>query len=86
MQIFIGSPALSSFRQDKLHKQIQMLIPTISQITSHFVHFVDEDTTLSDDETSVLEKLLRYGPHMAETSSEGELFLVVQRTGTISPW
>jgi phosphoribosylformylglycinamidine synthase len=86
MQIFIGSPALSSFRQDKLLIQIQELTPIVSQITSHFVHFVDADKTLSDDENSVLEKLLRYGPYMAETSSEGELFLVVPRAGTISPW
>ena len=86
MQIFIGSPALSAFRQDKLVKQIQELIPAISQITSHFVHFVDSDKILSEDETNVLEKLLRYGPHVAETSSEGELILVVPRAGTISPW
>ena len=30
--------------------------------------------------------MLRYGPHLAETSSEGKLFLVVPRAGTISPW
>ncbi|MCK5337030.1 MAG: phosphoribosylformylglycinamidine synthase, partial [Gammaproteobacteria bacterium] len=86
MQIFIGSPALSSFRQDKLNKQIQSLIPIVSQITSHFIHFVDLDKTLNNDETAVLEKLLRYGPHMSEVSSDGELFLVVPRAGTISPW
>ena len=86
MQIFIGSPALSSFRQDKLVKQIQELTPTISQITSHFIHFVDADKTLTDEDSHVLEKLLRYGPHVAETSREGELILVVPRAGTISPW
>ena len=86
MQIFIGSPALSTFKQDKLDKQIQLLMPTISQITSHFVHFVDADKTLNDEDTNVLEKLLRYGPHIAETSSDGELILVVPRAGTISPW
>jgi phosphoribosylformylglycinamidine synthase len=86
MQIFIGSPALSSFRQDKLLKLIQEDTGTISQITSHFVHFVDSDKTLSQDDTKVLEKLLRYGPHVAETSTDGELILVVPRAGTISPW
>ncbi|MFV2004274.1 MAG: phosphoribosylformylglycinamidine synthase [Gammaproteobacteria bacterium] len=86
MQIFIGSPALSSFRQEKLLNQIQALLPDVKRISSHFVHFVDADKTLSDDETSVLEKLLRYGPHVADTSTEGELFLVVPRAGTISPW
>jgi len=86
MQTFIGSPALSAFRQDKLVKQVQSLIPTISQITSHFVHFVDADKALTADDTDVLDKLLRYGPHVAETSSEGVLILIVPRAGTISPW
>ena len=86
MQIFIGSPALSTFRQEKLLKQIQKLIPTISQITSHFVHFVDSDKSFSAEETRVIEKLLTYGPHVAQTSSDGQLMLVVPRAGTISPW
>ncbi len=86
MQIFIGSPALSTFRQEKLLNQLQSLIPGITQINAHFVHFVEADSPLSEEEISVVEKLLRYGPHVAETSSEGRLFLVVPRAGTISPW
>ncbi|VAW50144.1 Phosphoribosylformylglycinamidine synthase, synthetase subunit / Phosphoribosylformylglycinamidine synthase, glutamine amidotransferase subunit, partial [hydrothermal vent metagenome] len=86
MQTFIGSPALSQFRQKKLLKQLQSLIPEISQLTAHFVHFVDSDNSLTEAETTVLEKLLRYGPHMLDVSSEGKLFLVVPRAGTISAW
>jgi phosphoribosylformylglycinamidine synthase len=86
MQIFIGSPALSTFRQDKLLNQLKYVIPEASQLNAHFVHFADTDRPLAADETAVLEKLLRYGPHMSETSSEGKLFLVVPRAGTISPW
>jgi len=86
MQIFIGSPALSVFRQEKLFNQLQANIPEVFQLNAHFVHFVDAEKTLNDDETTVIEKLLRYGPHVAETSSEGQLFLVVPRAGTISPW
>jgi phosphoribosylformylglycinamidine synthase len=86
MQTFIGSPALSTFRQEKLFNQIQIALPGITQLTAHFVHFVDADKILDDTETTVLEKLLRYGPHLAEASSEGHLFLVVPRAGTISPW
>ncbi len=86
MQTFIASPALSHFRQKKLLTQLQSLIPEISQLSAHFVHFVDSDKSLSEAETTVLEKLLRYGPQMAEVSSEGKLFLVVPRAGTISPW
>ena len=86
MQTFIGSPALSRFRQEKLLNQLQSVIPEVTQLNAHYVHFADTDKPLGEDETAVLEKLLRYGPHMAETSTEGKLFLVVPRAGTISPW
>ncbi|MBE9564536.1 MAG: phosphoribosylformylglycinamidine synthase, partial [Proteobacteria bacterium] len=86
MQTFIGSPAISAFRQEKLLNQLKSLVPEITQLNAHFVHFVDSEQVLSDAETSIIEKLLRYGPHVAETSSEGQLFLVVPRAGTISPW
>ncbi len=86
MQIFIGSPALSIFRQEKLFNQVQAVLPGVTQLTAHFMHFVDTDKPLTDTETEVLEKLLRYGPHMDAVSSEGKLFLVVPRAGTISPW
>ncbi len=86
MQIFIGSPALSTFRQEKLLNQLQSVVPGITQLNAHFVHFVDSQQSLSEDESSVIEKLLRYGPHVADTPSEGRLFLVVPRAGTISPW
>lgn len=86
MQIFIGSPALSSFRQGILLKQIHKVIPTIEEITSHFVHFVDSEKKLTEADTSVLDKLLRYGPHVDDVNSKGELILVVPRAGTISPW
>ena len=86
MQTFIGSPALSPFRQQKLLALVQAQVPEVKQLNAHFVHFVDSETSLSSDHTEVLEKLLRYGPHMEEVSSEGRLFLVVPRAGTISPW
>ena len=87
MQTFIGSPALSTFRQKKLLNQLRLVLPEVEQLNAHYVHFVDADNKLvNEDEISLLEKLLRYGPHMAEISSEGKLFLVVPRAGTISPW
>ena len=86
MQIFIGSTALSRFRQEKLLNQLRSVVPEVTQLNAHFVHFADTDKPLTEVETAVLEKLLRYGPHMEETSTEGKLFLVVPRAGTISPW
>ena len=86
MQIFIGSTALSTFRQEKLLNQLKSVIPELTQLNAHFVHFVDSDKPLTDEQAAVLEQLLRYGPHMEQTSTEGRLFLVVPRAGTISPW
>jgi len=86
MQTFIGSPALSRFRQEKLLSLVQSQVPEVKELNAHFVHFADTETALSSDDTEVLEKLLRYGPHMDEVSSDGRLFLVVPRAGTISPW
>lgn len=53
------------------------------------MHFVDVADTLTSDEQAVLAQLLHYGPKddgESGTSDEGELFLVVPRAGTISPW
>lgn len=66
MQTFIGSAVLSSFRQEKLLNQMQQVLPEISSVSAHYVHFVDADKKLSDAETAVLEKLLRYGPQQRQ--------------------
>src|SRR5690606_26108385 len=44
------------------------------------------DQDLADHELTVLRQLLHYGPALAHEEDEGELFLVVPRPGTISPW
>ena len=86
MQFFTGSPALSSFRLDKLLTEIQQQVPAVSCLASHYIHFADIDGELATEETAILQKLLEYGPEMHDSSCEGELFLVTPRAGTISPW
>ena len=86
MQFFTGSPALSSFRLEKLLAGIKQQVPTVNCIASHYIHFADIDGELPQAETDVLLKLLEYGPTINEHSCEGELFLVTPRAGTISPW
>ena len=86
MQFFTGSPALSSFRLDKLLNEIRQRVAAVSCIDSHYTHFADLETLLSAAETGVLEKLLQYGPALQDKRCEGELFLVTPRAGTISPW
>ncbi len=86
MQVFIGSPALSQFRLEKCLLEIQQLVPAVSVLDSHFVHFVDTNAELDEAALSVLDKLLAYGPAIQDKQAEGQLFLVTPRAGTISPW
>lgn len=86
MQFYLGSPALSQFRLNNLIAQLQVDIPAIDSISTHFVHFADLSSVLDEKQHEVLQQLLRYGPSRHETRYEGELFLVTPRAGTISPW
>jgi len=86
MQFFTGSPALSRFRLEKLLAEAQQQVPSVSCISSHYIHFADVDGELTSADAGVLQKLLEYGPTISDSSCEGELFLVTPRSGTISPW
>mgnify|MGYP000202234048 CR=1 FL=1 len=86
MQFFTGSPALSSFRLDKLLAEIRQKIPTANCIASHYIHFADINGELTAEESGVLQRLLEYGPAVSDSDCAGELFLVPPRAGTISPW
>ncbi|MCE9665494.1 phosphoribosylformylglycinamidine synthase [Halomonas sp. M5N1S17] len=84
-----GAPALSAFRHDKLLAALRARVPEVESLHATYVHFVDHDGELSDDERQVLDRLLDYGIQSdgpSDTSAEGQLFLVVPRIGTQSPW
>ena len=81
-----GSPALSDFRLNKLLDELKARVPAVSGLASHYVHFADVSETLDEDESSILAKLLQYGPRIEDVECEGTLFLVTPRAGTISPW
>ena len=78
-----GSPALSAFRLDKL--KIRLGGVGFSRCTAEYWHFVETSRALAADESAVLAKLLEYGP-TPEKAVKGELFVVVPRFGTVSPW
>lgn len=80
-----GSQALSPFRQKKLLKTLQAIDTSITNVQAQFVHFVDSKATLVAEVESKLNQLLTYGEDQADLT-KGELFLVVPRVGTISPW
>ena len=80
-----GAKALSSFRLEKLLSSLKAAVPGIRSIECNFVHFVETTHALSVDQSGVLEKLLTYGGPRSP-AGKGELFLVIPRFGTISPW
>lgn len=86
MEILRGAPALSEFRVQKLLTTCQAQELPITDIYAEYVHFAKLSAPLSADELAKLEKLLTYGPKIAEHEPEGLLLLVTPRPGTISPW
>ncbi len=81
-----GAPALSAFRHEKLLSVLQSKVPAVTGLYGEFMHFADLAQPLSADEQKVLGQILRYGPKAQAEEPNGQLFLVVPRPGTISPW
>ncbi len=91
-----GSPALSAFRLEKLYTSLKKSVPNIAHIDAEFVHFAFSETALSSTQQSILEQILTYGAisdaglqtniHEHSRAYNLELFLVIPRIGTISPW
>jgi phosphoribosylformylglycinamidine synthase len=86
MMILAGNRAFSDFNKNKLLKSLQTSLPQIQDIHARYWHFVKITQDLSEDEQQRLDELLHYGESDNDAKPEGELFLVVPRTGTISPW
>lgn len=81
----LGATALSTFRQTKLLKRLQQQDPTVRAVRARYIHFIDIANRLDASARKQLEKLLGYG-ELLKGENTGELFLVVPRPGTISPW
>ncbi len=86
MEILRGSPALSAFRVNKLLTRFQDAHLPVSDIYAEYVHFADVSAPLNAHEKARLQRLLKYGPSLAEHAPQGRLLLVTPRHGTISPW
>ena len=81
-----GSPALSSFRLDKLYATLAKSAPSITHIYAEFVHFAFSKNVLNEAQKNTLQQILTYGAQSNVEAPTGELFLVIPRIGTISPW
>jgi phosphoribosylformylglycinamidine synthase len=86
MLILRGAPALSDFKVQKILKTCSDANLPVTGIYAEFMHFADLTAELSDSELDKLNKLLKYGPTIAEHEPQGALILVTPRIGTISPW
>jgi phosphoribosylformylglycinamidine synthase len=81
-----GSAALSQFRLDKLNATLKTSAPSIQHIYAEFMHFAFSQESLNANKQKTLAQILTYGPSNQTESPDGELFLVIPRIGTISPW
>ncbi len=81
-----GGSALSSFRLDKLNRQITGLGTAVEVDCATFWHFVEVDGELDAAHRATLQRLLTYGAAPACHSPAGRAVLVTPRPGTISPW
>ncbi|MFM2486419.1 phosphoribosylformylglycinamidine synthase [Celerinatantimonas yamalensis] len=86
MEILRGAPALSEFRISQLMKQTSEESLPITGIYAEYMHFAEVASPLRAEQHDILQKLLTYGPTIAEHEPVGELVLVTPRPGTISPW
>lgn len=86
MLVLRGAPALSTFRHDKLLSLLQAQVSQVTGLYAEFVHFAEAQAPLDADAEAVLERILSYGPKGRVENPDGQLFLVMPRSGTISPW
>ena len=79
-----GAPAFSAFRQQRLTRSLTASVPGVTGLAAEYWHFVAVRDHLADDARESLSALLE--ARAPESAPTGELFLVVPRIGTISPW
>jgi phosphoribosylformylglycinamidine synthase len=83
---FYGGHALSPFRVEKLLKQINTFNLPVSSIHTEYWHFCSVAHDLRKEELDILKKLLIPEEIQEDRLHGAELFLVLPRPGTISPW
>ena len=87
-----GTSALSDYRLNQLLTQFKTIEPEINAVNARFVHFIDADKELNQQQTQMLTQLLSSGSanpgleKQAPSKQTDQTFLVVPRPGTISPW
>ena len=80
-----GPSALSAFRAQRLLPRLQALEPAIVSVAARHIHYVHVHGPL-DAVRGGLDALLDYGDPFSANIGGTEVFDVVPRLGTISPW
>jgi phosphoribosylformylglycinamidine synthase len=86
MLILRGSPALSTFRLQKLLLDLTNSGLPAHAVNAEFAHVIELASELTAAERNVLEQILTYGPTRTAATVTGLLQVVTPRPGTISPW
>ncbi|PKM13222.1 MAG: phosphoribosylformylglycinamidine synthase [Gammaproteobacteria bacterium HGW-Gammaproteobacteria-3] len=83
-----GTAALSDFRINKLMTELNAIgpLPLVSAVSASYIHFIDLEQALDDNQAAVLTRLLTYGSEDVINTGQGEKLTVVPRRGTLSPW
>jgi len=83
---FRGGIALSPLRLERIMGALKVSVPQVSHIYAEYWHFCKIKRPLQQNEVTIIDKLLTYGPVQKTEIPLGELLLVLPRFGTISPW
>ena len=88
MQIHTGNAALSAFDRQRLLEALQARSSGVTAVAAEYVHLLALDQKLSATQRDHLEHLLDYGAEgqLDDTARQGNVVIVLPRTGTISPW
>ena len=82
-----GRRAFSRFRLDKLAAALRPIVPDLGGVDAEYWHFVALSKPLAQEQSTVLDDLLTYGPsEQSQVESGGLSLIVVPRFGTVSPW
>ena len=82
---FEGGDALPAFRAQALLARLQQACPRVSAVHARYVHWAAFDSPPSRAELDRFEALMQYGD-AANSERGAELFVVMPRLGTVSPW
>ena len=91
MLTLTGGPALSGFRLERLLQGFKSLVPAVQSITATECFFLQTDGELDAEQRLRVQQLLALADDSESAMSDpgqshSTRFIVVPRTGTVSPW